>query len=318
MNAQKKELNEIESITESLSNESGTRPRTISRVIKPTLITVLAALCLAGGIVLHKIHALEQSNPSLKKAITSTPKINILSQQTAFQPTHSSIELSSQTSSFMNQSPIQKTSIDTTLISKEKNQIIPNEIDNPAHNDISAENDTTSQEIKMEGFSLIDALQFKEHFLTEASCYEDYQKLLNASHKSHLATDVLNNLSPYCLSHQSAVENVKNAFLKNKKRAIVAYYKENNPEWIAYLKAIPATLIEIRKINPINDTPKDILHKAQNEIYKQNISQAVDYVTKLPLPMQQKMTDFYREAAIYNRAKNSIDQLILSFEEKGE
>ena len=34
--------------------------------------------------------------------------------------------------------------------------------------------------------------------------------------------------------------------------------------------------------------------------------------------MQQKMTDFYREAAIYNRAKNSIDQLILSFENKGE
>ena len=142
--------------------------------------------------------------------------------------------------------------------------------------------------------------------------------MLNTTHKTALTDDVLNNLSPYCLSNQSAIKNVKDAFLKNKKKALIVYYKENNPTWIAYLKAIPASLVEIRKINPTEDTPKDLIYKAQNEIDSQNISKAIDLITKLPLTMQQKMTDFYREAAIYNRAKNSIDQLILSFEVKGE
>lgn len=322
MKPQKKELNEIEGITESLSNETTTgRPSGISRIIKPTLITVLAALCLVGGIVLHKMHTLEQTSKPLKSPVIATKKLNILSQPSSFQSQNNSIDLSVQSTPFINPVRIQSQSANE-VVPKQEN--IDTQTNEPITNELSLNSPSSTtqeepqQQTQMDGFTLLDALQFKEHFLTETSCYEDYQKLLNASYKSIFATDVLNNLSPYCLSHQSAVENVKNAFLKNKKKAIIAYYKENNPNWIAYLKAIPATLIEIRKINPIDDTPKDILHRAQNEIYKQNISQAVDYVTKLPLLMQQKMTDFYREAAIYNRAKNSIDQLILSFENKGE
>ena len=45
-----------------------------------------------------------------------------------------------------------------------------------------------------------------------------------------------------------------------------------------------------------------------------NVENAVNLVTQLPLYMQQKMNDFYREASIYNRALYNIDQLIISFE----
>lgn len=171
---------------------------------------------------------------------------------------------------------------------------------------------------QLEGFTLGDALLFKEHFLTEESCFDDYQKLLHASGKTPEALDVLNNLSPYCLTNQPPVKNVRDAFLQDKKKALIVSYREKNPFWIAYLKAIPASIIEIRKINPTTNKPKDILYKAQNEINRQNVSKAVDYVTQLPLPMKLVMKDFYHEAAIYNRAENSIDMLILSFEYKGE
>lgn len=171
---------------------------------------------------------------------------------------------------------------------------------------------------KMSGFTLSDALIFKEHFLTEESCLEDYQKLQYATHKNPQAQDVLNDLSPYCLTNHQAVKNVREAFLSDKKQALIVSYREKNPRWIAYLKAIPASLVEIRKINPTTNKPKDILYKAQNEIDKQNVSKAVNLVTQLPLSMQSVMNRFYREAAIYNRAKNSIDMLILSFEDQGE
>ena len=154
--------------------------------------------------------------------------------------------------------------------------------------------------------------------MAENNCKHDYQKLLNVPNKTTEALAVLNDLSPYCLNDQKPVLNVLEAFLKNKKEAIIAYYHKNNPAWLAYLKAIPISLIEIRRINPEKNTPKNILYKAQNELISQNVENAVNFVTQLPLEMQQKMDDFYREAAIYNRSLQSLDQLILSFERKGE
>lgn len=329
MNAQKKETEEITQITESLSNNPTPKKRSksLSRIVKPILIVSLAVLCLTGGIVLHKIHAFEkkhlnqkithslkQERPfSLKMSQTSTPQkpINLFN-------TPSQNE--------MGNTPLPQSEDNVLSLTNPTNEIKTEE--NTVTETITEEQNTPKEQptlpqeenknTKMDGFSLSDALLFKEHFLTEENCYEDYQKLLNVSNKTFLANDVLNNLSPYCLSNQSAIKNVRSAFLKNKKKALIVYYKENNPSWIAYLKAIPASLIEIRKINPTKNNPKDILYSAQNEIDSQNISKAIDLITKLPLTMQQKMTDFYREAAIYNRAKNSIDQLILSFEVKGE
>lgn len=316
MNARKKETEEINQITESLSSSTATKARSksLSRIVKPVLITSLAALCLTGGIVLHKIHTIEKQR-------TTQKTVKTFKQEKPFQLGVSKTNRQPAPIKILNET-LQVEGIEQTkpLKPAENKPLDINEIaatEQPALKDtpLLQEQNKSIQEI---GFSLADALLFKEHFLTEESCFEDYQKLLSTTHKTALTDDVLNNLSPYCLSNQSAIKNVRDAFLKNKKKALIIYYKENNPSWLAYLKAIPASLVEIRKINPTEDTPKDLIYKAQNEIDSQNISKAIDLITKLPLTMQQKMTDFYREAAIYNRAKNSIDQLILSFEIKGE
>ena len=192
-----------------------------------------------------------------------------------------------------------------------------NEVETPNMQIVELKNNT-EQPTFLEGFTLKDALRFKENFLAENPCLIDYQKLLNVPNKTTQALAVLNDLSPYCLHNQKPVQNILDAFLKNKKEAIIEFHAKNNPAWLAYLKSIPVSLIEIRRINPTKNTEKNILYKAQNELLSQNVENAVNLVTQLPLYMQQKMNDFYREASIYNRALYNIDQLILSFERKGE
>lgn len=320
MNARKKENDEVTPITESLSSDTPKKPRSkhLSRIVKPVLITILAMICLSGGIVLHKIHNIETQRILSQKNKVLKYERQIPSHISKTKNTTKPVVPFKEIISSIEQPAIHEASISSIHTPSDEPIVDQSQVEEnpPSANEEAPLN--VQEQPKMDGFSLADAILFKEHFLTEESCFDDYQKLLNASNKTILARDVLNNLSPYCLSNQSAIKNVREAFLKNKKNALIVYYKENNPNWLAYLKAIPAILVEIRKINPTNSKPKDILYRAQNEINSQNISKAIDLITKLPLSMQQKMTDFYREAAIYNRAKNSIDQLILSFEVKGE
>ncbi len=316
MTSQKKDYDETEELQDTLSENTEPKPRNkgISKFIKPTLITVLSILCLSGGIVLHKMHSFKTEHKEIPVKTKLIKKTNSLSLLTQNPPTKTPNTLS------LNPVPetISKISTSDTTI----NTFTPQKPDNVSLSEEPIKSltqpNTTLSVAKMEGFTLNDALRFKEKFLTEDNCYEEYQQLSNAIHKTSTANVVLENLYPYCISNTGAVKNVKEAFLKNKKAALIVYYRENNPLWLAYLKAIPAMLIEIRKINPLKDTPKDILYRAQNELYSQNVSKAMDLINSLPLSMQRKMSDFFREAGIYNSAKESLNQLILSFEKKGE
>ena len=309
MTLQKKDYDETDGVTEDLADSTNTPKRKkISKLVKPILITTLSALCLSGGIVLHKMHSFEnQYTEPLKKQhmLKKHQPLALLKNNSLTALTSKNIENTEPQQSL----PTKKT--EETSSQPLSDDLSITETKAPLQKNISSI-------VKMDGFSLADALRFKDRFLTEDNCYEDYQKLSNATNKTPEATEVLENLYPYCIINQGAVKNVKSAFLKNKKEALIVYYRETNPLWLAYLKAIPAMLIEIRRINPQKDKPKDILYKAQNELYSQNVSKAMDLVNTLPLSMQQKMGDFFREAGIYNSAKESLDQLILSFEKQGE
>ncbi len=168
------------------------------------------------------------------------------------------------------------------------------------------------------GYTLQDALTFKDNFSKGNSCETDYQKLLVSPYKTQAMQIVLNNLSPYCSSQADALANIRTTFLKNKKQALIAGYKANSPKWIAYIKAILVSTVEIRKLNPKTSKPKDIIYKAQNELYRKNVYQAEKLLRTLPAVMQEQMTDFFREADIFIRANDSLNDLILSFDKKGE
>lgn len=321
MNTSNRENAEIEKINDHFSNSEDipSISKGVSRFIKPTLITILSLLCLSGGIVLHKIHLVDAKN-SNSIGYTPTSSLTLLKESTSIStnPLKAITPISDITPT-----PTQNVSLDSAIANPTISADISTEATAELGSEIKEETEATSvyipqQQTFLDGFGLKDALKFKENFLAENDCKEDYQKLLNVPNKTNEVLAVLNDLSPYCLNNQKPVQNVLNAFLKNKKEAIIVYYKHNNPAWLAYLKSIPISIIEIRRINPVKNTPKNILYKAQNELMVQNVENAVNLITTLPHEMQQKMDDFYREAAIYNRALQSLDQLILSFERKGE
>lgn len=332
MNTSINEKQEIDNASKPISHSGKTSKRSIkyTRVLKPALITALSVLCLSGGIVLHKIHAQEAATHSSKKYSNYAPNtsLSILKEKTItpFKPTfqNTSTSLSSLPETQTIQQTIVQPDVNLNENSQETSATVHQTTPTPI-NEVTTPNDqivelknNTEQQTFLEGFTLKDALRFKENFLAENPCLIDYQKLLNVPNKTTQALAVLNDLSPYCLHNQKPVQNILDAFLKNKKEAIIEFHAKNNPAWLAYLKSIPVSLIEIRRINPTKNTEKNILYKAQNELLSQNVENAVNLVTQLPLYMQQKMNDFYREASIYNRALYNIDQLILSFERKGE
>lgn len=330
-----KETEEIEELSARIQEEETKKPSSFKKRFKAFVILFLSLLCLVGGALIYNMRTFSFDTKSTLSTIEANKRVamNMQKASLGLKPVAPQVAVVptdlSQNEVFAEESVIIDAGKNTATLAKietaqedttavEIAEIVEQNNSSDIVYGTKQETSVTPKSTKIIGFSLQDALLFKEHFLTESSCYDDYQKLLYAKNKTPQALDVLNDLSPYCLSHQEPVENVRIAFLNDKKKALIASYKENNPLWLAYIKAIPASLIEFRKINPKSEKPKDLLFKAQNELYRQNVAKAVAYVTKLPLSMQREMKGFYREAAIYNRAKMSIDQLILSFEDKGE
>ena len=98
----------------------------------------------------------------------------------------------------------------------------------------------------------------------------------------------------------------------------MTYYKENNPRWLAYTKMVASMIVEVRRINPKKQTPKNILFMAENALDVRNFEKVIQTVQKLPKTMQLDFIPFVQLATEYVNAQNATEQLILSFERKGE
>lgn len=306
-----KYMEEIDEIgtRETGTEETPTKQKSTRRVLRGMLILILTALCVVGLILIKKIHqksATETLTPTQTINNMVSKKIPLLKKETV-KNTENSISVESP--SIISINPIETTS--TIKNSTADTTTSPIAAETPVS--VSPETNPIVLNIKT-NYTLAQALTFKENFLNGHSCRNDYLELTDSTNKTPEMLNAINNLSPYCLNHQNAAENVKNAFLKNKKNALVAMYQEKSPLWLSYLKTIPVYLIEIRKLNPTGSKPKDLIYKAQNELYQNNIEQADKILKQLPEHMQSAMLDFFREAELYLRADKSLTTLILSFE----
>ncbi len=316
-----KYVEEIEELNASDSSEQKPTKKSSRKSLKTIFIVILFILCVMGLAMIHKLRK--------EASVTLLPKTQMSSILNRKMPLLNTPK----------QTPVEKTVTDSgsgdTTISETKPDIPSNKTAAPIEQPITgiivpipAESDKVAMTVPVTtptitskpsfDYTLNDAITFKEHFLKGLPCESDYNKLLSARYKSSETQEVLNNLLPYCNGQQNTITNIRNVFLKNKKQALIAGYKEKSPKWIAYVKAVLVSVIEIRKLNPTTGKPKDIIYKAQNELYKQNIDGAAKLLRTLPAVMQEQMSDFFREAEIYVRADNSLNKLILSFENKGE
>lgn len=321
---QNKYIEEIEELnTADVSqNERLRRKQNNRKIIKSVFILFLSVLCVTGLVLIHKLHIDARSN--------SEPRVRF-SRMTA--PKMPSANTSNMVNSFANGMAESIEAPKPFQIEKETPAVL---------NDLSARTEAvlslsetdkeiaktekassslplkTEKEQLKSDYTLKEALLFKEHFLKGDSCESDYQRLIQATHKTSQMKTVLNNLSMYCIGKTLTLQKMRETFLKDKKKALIAEYRQKGPYWVAAVKALLVSVVEIRKLHPTTSRPKDILYKAQNELYRQNIGQADRLLRTLPIVMQEAMADFFREAGLYSRADESLSELIMSFEQKGE
>ncbi len=332
-----KYMDEIEELNsqDTSSPDSVRKKQSGRKAVKSLFIFVLSVLCVIGIILIHRLHKdavidttnkirinrmtqprkVHPQNPVLSPATTNTD----ITQSTRFlteKNAGSSIspipsEVKSQSFSKKSMTPSMQ---QTTPSTDEIPTNVKTDVARPTDSGITP---TIGITVKT-NYSLRDALMFKEHFLKGLSCESDYRKLMNATHKTRQMQSTLNYLSPFCSDRGEMFKDIRNTFLENKRDALIAMYKLQNPAWLAYIKALFVSVIEVRRLNPKSTKPKDIIYKAQSELYQQNITKAETLLRALPLPMQEAMGDFFRDAEIYMRADESLNKLILSFERQGE
>ncbi len=317
-----KYVDEIEELNATDTMERQTKKKSSRQTFKTLFIIILFILCVLGVTRIVKLHKEAANTLTERPQVNSVmprkmPLLNATKSLTNAPASYIEIAEKKPTTSSLNTPVLTQ----TKPVEVKPEPVLEKSVDIVApmpSAPITSILPSTPTKPVVIGYTLQDALTFKDNFSKGNSCETDYQKLLVSPYKTQAMQNVLNNLSPYCSSQADALANIRTIFLKNKKQALIAGYKANSPKWIAYIKAILVSTVEIRKLNPKTSKPKDIIYKAQNELYRKNVYQAEKLLRTLPAVMQEQMTDFFREADIFIRANNSLNELILSFDKKGE
>ncbi len=161
-----------------------------------------------------------------------------------------------------------------------------------------------------------DMLALRDDFANNDPCVTGYQNLLTLEPRTPLLQNAIDALTPFCTKPEPVLQSLTQTFSKSKKRAIMAYYKAKYPRWW-FIKAIPVSVIEIRRLNPKNSRPIDNLYRAHNALLRQDIEQSIRFIDALPPLMRTQMEEYVHVAKLYNNARTALDAVILSFE-KGE
>lgn len=191
-------------------------------------------------------------------------------------------------------------------------------IEQETRQDTQIEAEIKKAEVKLAGFNAMDALSFRDHFISEAPCGEDFRKLILAEKKSKTINAVIKTTSSFCLTTNNVFNELRLSFRAAKKKALVALYKQELNPWKARIKIILAHIIKIRNLNPTQETVEDTLDRAHNALEGKNIALTVETIGKLPPDLQPYFKDFLNRTKDYIDAKTALDELVLSYTKGGE
>jgi len=161
-----------------------------------------------------------------------------------------------------------------------------------------------------------DALKLRDHLVMGESCLDDLKVIMKTPAPTEEKEALIEKLMPVCTA-RSAFGTLEDTFYKNRKKALMTYYRLNNPLWLAYLKTLGASLVDVRQLNPSKEKPKDIISMAQNALMMKNLKETVQKIQKLPPEIQSDFADFIDQAQTYLAAQEAAENLILSFGRKG-
>ena len=166
-------------------------------------------------------------------------------------------------------------------------------------------------------YSLKDALIFRDHFLSEKPCGDDFRKLILSDNKQTVVQEVIKSTSYFCLTTNNVYGELNDVFKKAKTNALVKYYYMQDSEWIAKLKSVAVRIIQVRDLNPASDDVPAMLDRIQNALEQKNIAQTVELIASLPDYLQLEFETFLEKAQNYADASAALENLILSYA-KGE
>ena len=160
--------------------------------------------------------------------------------------------------------------------------------------------------------SLITALQLRDKLAMGESCRQDVENLLNAP----VATvhPLLEKLIPVCVQNDFW-KTLEKTFQRDKQEALITYYHLNNPMWLAYIKSFLVRMIDIQRIHPTKMRPKDFLAQAQEAMIQHRLDTVIANIQKLPPVLQAHFRDFLKQAQTYLAAQETVEKIILSFDE---
>ncbi|MGN1063618.1 MAG: hypothetical protein ACI4QM_04785 [Alphaproteobacteria bacterium] len=165
-------------------------------------------------------------------------------------------------------------------------------------------------------YTLQDALIFRDHFLSEQSCANDFRKLILTDVKTFQMQEVITKTSYFCLSEPTVSDDLTAAFATAKKKALIRYYENQQPAWKGKIRAFLSSLIKVRNLNPTGSQVPDLLDKAHNALDGKNMTLCLETLNYLPETIKPIFARFSADAVRYTDAAGALDALILSYEKE--
>lgn len=281
----------------------------VRRFIRSVLVVLMSFVCILVGVLIYQLHAPLEDLHMTEKPVYDGRPIGTVA-VSAVQPDIKS-------TGAVKTDPIQE----TAPAKDEHIALPPKQTETPKQIAVFTEPEPEPALPDVPALTLGEALRLRDHLDDGVSCTGDLQRILKTRlvlADEALKEELIERLIPVCTGDDIMLREMNRVFVREKKQALMTYYKMNNPRWLAYLKAIGSAVVDIRRVHPVKQKPKDIVSLAQNALNMHDVAQAVAQVRKLPPAMQDEFRTFVALAETYTAAERAAEDLILSFERKGK
>ncbi|MDY6407151.1 MAG: hypothetical protein SPL08_00410 [Pseudomonadota bacterium] len=280
----------------------------IQRFGRPILVFFLSVVCVLIGFLIYNLSAPTNQfrDSSQKQTVNVPPKKNVRGTSVVFQK--SSTPPLKQKSVATESTPtvpmVHQISVPPISPPETVQATMPPKVSQPMIESVPP-------------LTLSDALSLRDHLQRGDLCLADLKQIMKKNPPFPYDKDrLIEKLMPVCTA-RSVFQDMENTFYENRGKALMAYYRMNNPVWLAYIKTVGTRLVDIRQLNPSQSGPRDIISLAQNQLRTKNVAATIQQIQKLPLPIRDAFNAFVEMAKTYMDAQKEVESLILSFDRKG-
>ena len=170
---------------------------------------------------------------------------------------------------------------------------------------------------KKPSYSVLKAMELRDAFKNGGECRPLLEELVAMPDKTPDMDQALMELLQSCLDRPIAGQ-MQEAFHAAKKRAILRIFQTKYPTYIAYLKALPYFLANVRKKNPTGEDPLDILDRIQNAVEADHPQLVLKLIPELPENVQATLNDVTQLAEAESNLHRTLNRLMKALFDGGE